>query len=273
MYKLVLAARRSVDRDPAGTPMACLSVHSLLDKCYLESSIAAVRRLLDRHPLHGTKGVHSLRSLIDDMWEHRELFTRRNLFAVARLPIDPGPRSIRFKRWFLEVAHECTTLILPADLDTAPIESLHSAIDQLCGVAATARTDDDTIREEVFQRLAAQLDGLEALNLIATKFLAHAATLESIEAGAASELRTTTSDVWKAHETFCRVVQLIDCYILRQTSYGFLPVPATDVLRYIEIPIANTCQLAALREEWDVYQRETETWSNTRLDWLKEAAR
>lgn len=273
IYKLVLAARRGVNRDEAGAPMACLSVHALLDKCYLESSIVAVRRLLDRHALDGTKGVHSLRSLVDDMRKHRDLFTRRNWFAVARLPMDAGPRTVRFNRWVQEMAGECTARILPTDLDTYPIESLHSAVDQLCGVAATARTDDDTIRDEVFQRMHAQLDGLEVLNLVATKFLAHAATIESIEAGAAAELRAATIDVWKAHETFCRIVQLIDCYVLRQTSHGFLPIPTTDVLRHIEIPLASASQIAGLRDEWDTYRRETESWGNTRLDWLDGAMR
>jgi hypothetical protein len=268
VYRIILLARQKEPLDANEGPGACKAVQSLIDQCFLESALAAIRRQLDLDPIEGSRGVHSLTSLVRDMRSRQALFTRRNLFAIAGLPLDPTPRRARFRNWLRSLGKSTASCFAPPEMDADPIESLHEDMDRLTQTTPQTRSPSDVVPDTFFEAVLARLNSLGRLRTVATKFLAHSATVESIQAVKDLHLRATLKDIQNAHETMCRVAQLVDRYLLRQTSHAFLPLAAGDPLRNLDSPLACTRDMPDLRAEWQAYASETEVWGRTGIDWL-----
>jgi hypothetical protein len=81
-YRILASARQSTDQGSTFAAQSGLLAH-FLDQGYVATQVLAIRRLLD-----GRKDVFSLRRLLDDMTEHRELITRENYVCYDGLPFD-----------------------------------------------------------------------------------------------------------------------------------------------------------------------------------------
>lgn len=268
IFRILAHSRRTASGSKPQQHGPWASVHSLLERCYFESSLSAIRRQIDGSGLDGARGVHALKPLIRDMLDNHKQFTRLNMFAIAGLPLDPEPRRARFMQWVRETIEDNGTGICPSELDSQPIESLHMAVDQLTGKTPSTRSEHDFIPASFFEALLERIQALSGLARLTDKFIAHAATKESIAAHTTMQPRATFEDLWTAHETLCRTAQLIDCYLLRQTSHSFLPITSGDVLSYLDSPLVAQSELPALRLAWKAYEAEIESWGNTTPDWL-----
>jgi hypothetical protein len=87
-FRMINEARRHAPQNQHGAPCVNALLHALLDRCFFESQMLAVRRQLDDDGLRGKRGVFSLRSLLDDLSEHRAILTRKNFFASVRSVMD-----------------------------------------------------------------------------------------------------------------------------------------------------------------------------------------
>jgi hypothetical protein len=270
IYRLIVAARRMAPTDPHGTPLTPRHVHSLIDCCYFDSTLAAIRRQLEPHPIDGERGVHSLMTLVLHMQRNRHLFTRANLFSIAGLPMDSEPRRARLLTWLRDPHRDDGAAFLPQGADPGPIDELHRQVDRLTGTSPERRSVSDTISDHIFSSLSLRLEAFSPLKALATKHIAHAATQESINADVSIPEHASLSNIWAAHETLCRTAQLLDCYLLRQTSHHFLPITTGDPLLHLDLPMARPADTRSLRAVWGAYEAETESWGNTTLDWLDE---
>ncbi len=270
-FRVINEARRHAPKTDRGESRISGLLHVLLDRCFFESQMLAVRRQLDADGLQGKRGVFSLRSLIDDMSTHRALFTRENFFASAKRVMDIAAAAAHEEAEFRKMIEAganggwCSM-----ETDPLSIRELHETFDALSGVAAANRSPGDVISEEVFVGLKRQLSRIEKFIAPVNKLLAHAATPESRALVPPEELAVTLGDLWHAHEIICRCCQFIDCFLLRQTTHRFLALPGPDVLTHLEVPLATDRSKAALRDAWAAYEAETESWAETPLEWAFE---
>lgn len=268
-YRVVLEARRVAPRDHRGRVKLNPMLHYLLDRCFYQSQLVAVRRQLDSGKLDGNRGVFALSPLVRDMKAHRALFTRRNLFAAANRSLNVEAVA-HAEREFLERQRPLEREFghIPRELDAAACESLHREVDALCGVKPENRSHEDVVSEAVFTRLEAHLEGSEVLCRHVDKFLAHSATPESRAVVDADKATVSYGDLWKAHETIGRACQFIDGHLLRQMHHGFMSINAEDLLRFADQPLAAPDSMASLRKCWKEYELETESWAEDSLGWI-----
>jgi hypothetical protein len=97
-YRILASARQNPEQEVAFSAQNGLMAH-FLDQGYLATQVLAIRKLLDKR-----KDVFSLRRLLDDMADHRDLVTRENYVCYDGLPFDSGawksqPQGIEAVIW------------------------------------------------------------------------------------------------------------------------------------------------------------------------------
>lgn len=267
-YRVVLEARRIADKDERGRIKLNGLTHRLLDRCFYQSQLVSVRRLMDNSALAGPKGVFSLKALVLDMKKHRRMFTRQNLFAAFGQVMDLDA----LKRASLQchsMSGESLKKEAPRAISEEPLfsEHLHDHLDLLCSVNAGSRQPGDVISESVFENLAMKLAKTEKICEHVNKFVAHAATPESRALVDADSAKVTFAELWEAHEIICRMCQFIDCFLLRQNSHCFLVGGGDDWFRYIDEPLATTERIPAIRKVWTDFAKEAKDWDSGTLEW------
>jgi hypothetical protein len=234
-FRVVNEARRLAPRDPDGGRQLNGLMHSLLDRAFFASHMAAVRRLTDdRYPLNGKKGVYSLPALLKDMRKHRELLTREAIFAAEGLEYD---------------------------------EDRHKQIDRLAGVQAQDRQPGDTVREKLFIDLQQKMEkATEDVKCHVDKFIAHAATPGSREIVGADEAGLTLNHLWRAHQHLSEVAGFLGVYVLGDGCLGYLAIPQYNQFKYIERPLINASHIDKLQDFWRRIEDEYHDWSQWDLD-------
>jgi hypothetical protein len=268
-FRVINEARRLAPRDPDGGRQLNGLMHSLLDRAFFASHLAAIRRLMDdRYPLNGKKGVYSLPALLKDMRQHRELLTREAIFASEGLEYDYEP--IRQKH--LEYASKQEkagkrTYWVPEDLGWRKHERRHERIDQLAGVQAQDRQPGDMVRENIFCKLKQKTEkASKDVVCHVNTFIAHAATPESRALVGADEAGLTLNHLWQAHQHLCEVAGFLAIYVLGDSFRSPLPIPQYDQFKYIERPLIDASQVGKLADLWRQIDKETHGWSQWGLD-------
>lgn len=267
-YRVVLEARRIADKDTRGRIKLNGLTHRLLDRCFYQSQLVSVRRLMDNSALAGPKGVFSLKALVLDMKKHRRMFTRQNLFAAFGQVMDVDALQ-RASLQCPSTSGDSSQEETPWTFGNDPFFSkrLHDNMDVLCSVNAGSRQPGDVIAEAVFENLAVKLARTENICEHVNKFVAHAATPESRAQVDADSAKVTFAELWEAHEIICRMCQFIDCFLLRQNSHGFLVGGGDELFRYIDEPLATTERIPAIRKVWADYVKEAEDWGKDTVEW------
>ena len=269
-YNIVVGARAGAEREADGELKINALTHRLLDRCFFQSQLMGIRRLLERQsPTDKKRGVFSLAWLVSDLEKHQTMFTRRNLFAAFNRSMNcEAIASAEHDYCDEQMQAGVESFFIPREFDVDSSARLHADIDRLCGVSAESRKNGDVIHARVFEGLTFQLASIEGLCDHVNKFVAHAATPASRDVLDETALRVTYSQIREAEEILCRTCQFIDRFLLRQTTHHGVPLTAGDPLKYIDQPLARRDQVGALRASWDVFAHEATSWGATDLEWL-----
>ena len=227
-------------------------MHDLLNRCFFDSYMAAIRRLVDnfhqegRPPWEGRRGVYSLAGLLEDMKSHYYLFTRKAIFDAEGLEYDY--EKIKNKA-------DAKSYWEPEELDWERHSSRHESIDRLVGVSPENRNSEDSIGIEVFENIMARVDDTSRrIKNCVDKFIAHPAAPESRAEIEADEI--TLGEIWKAHQVLCRITNFMSIELLGDRSMRFLPIPQYNQFKYIDQPLIETSRIEYLVEKWNEYDRE-----------------
>lgn len=93
-YRIVNEARRLAPLAKEGGVQLNGMMHRLIDSCFWDSQVLAVRRLMDIYPIEEQeskkrdKSVFSLTGLLEDMEHHVHFLTRGNILAAEGLEYD-----------------------------------------------------------------------------------------------------------------------------------------------------------------------------------------
>jgi hypothetical protein len=272
-FRVINEGRRLAASAPEDGVQLNGMMHQLIDKCFFETQMMALRRLTDdRYPLSGhrqNRDVFSLTALLSDMETRAHLLTRQNILDVEGIPYDSAPVKKRLDDYLLQKVRigEGASSIAP-ELNWFRTEERHRQIDSLAGVSPERRSRTDTARPGMFGFLKEKVKGAIAnLSPYVDKHLAHAASPGSRQAAGADAISLTLSDLWNAHKAICEVTQFVGTFSLG-VSFIFLPFAQSDQFVYIDRPLVTEDNVGALRREWDSYEKETQEWARRGVDEL-----
>jgi len=251
-YRILAAARESTDQGSAFAAQSGLLAH-FLDQGYVATQVLAIRRLLD-----GRKDVFSLRRLLDDMTEHRELVTRENDVCHDGLPFDSEAwqskgQGVEVQIWGIQA---------PGLHKFLGSRVRHEMFDRLSGVSSTARQRGDLIKEDVFDKLKKLLfnSTAERIVVLSHKFFAHAATGDSRGSLAFSGIKL--SDVDEVQRAFVRVERVItDLLLFIAIGRQVLPMRPLGMFQGLEQPYASTDSVKNMDKIWDQLEEERNQWA------------
>jgi len=267
-YRVVNEARRlAPPAEDGGVELNGL-MHRLIDKCFFESQMLAIRRLTDVYNLKGKKSVYALTALLKDMEENTSLITRAHIFAAEGLAYDDkavyddlqqcrAERTMGGEKFWVE----------PNVLAWGQSARRHEQIDRLAGTSEQSRSPGDCVSSDVFVRLQKKLgDATSEVKKCVDKFVAHAATLESRSYARMQDIGLTLNHLWEAHKSLCQVTHFVSVVLLGDSMGPPLPTPQYDQFAYIDRPLVTTEKVAFLEEEWRKYSKETQEWPSWGLD-------
>ena len=238
-----------------------------LDEGYVASIVLGVSKLVEwSNPKQPTKGVVSLRRLIDELILHRPLLTRENYLAAANAPYDFAPTRDAALRAILErssggVSFEWQAVGGSGDWQQA--ERMHEQFDRLSGVEPGSRHPGDLISEALLGRLDAALNEtvFEKIRTLRHKSVAHAADAASRPQQRIEGL--TLNDVDIAMRLLLGVRQVVQAGILFDSwRAGSVPVPQQDQFEHLDAPFVSSDDMGALRTFWSGHCKERDEWLN-----------
>ncbi len=267
-YRTINEARRLAPDAQEGEKQINGMLHQLLDECFVDSQLSAVRRLTDtsselRDEGKKDRSIFSLGALLKDIKEHIDLLTRENIFAAEKL--EYGYKVIEARRHdylFKQPHPRDRAFFIPREFDAEPSRRRHSDIDVMAGVDCESRSRSDCVRMEIVEQLEKRLQSAcSDINEFVNKFRAHAASPSSRSRVSADEIQVTFGDLFAAHESICRVTDSIGRYLLGTGGGGnCVPVPNYDQFTYIDRPIVETRHVDVLRAFWGELQAQSSKW-------------
>lgn len=264
VFRVLNEARRLEGAEASSSRAPILA--QFVDQGYVSGQVLGISKLVEPSPKvpNTKKGVISLKRVVDELSDNRDLFTREVFVAHDGLPYDPAP----VRRAYLDdyvarhgdkPAFEAMETEGPKAWDTA--ERLHELFDRLSGIKPDARQREDRLPDQTFDTLLKALDDpvFTDIRALRHKRLAHAAD-------AASRLHTIPKglkldDAARAHRILLAVLQAISAGLL----YGgwrasAIPVDQFDTFRNFSGPLVREDQIDQLRKLWDQVAAERDGW-------------
>jgi hypothetical protein len=251
-YRILASPRQSTDQGSAFAAQSGLLAH-FLDQGYVATQVLAIRRLLD-----GRKDVVSLRRLLDDLTDHRELITRENYVCHDGLPFDSEAWQSQTQGMELQI----WGIQAPGLHKFLGSRVRHEMFDRLSGVAPTVRQRADLIKKEVFDKLKKLLlnSTAEKIVVLSHKFFAHAATADSRGSLAFSGIRL--SDVDEVQRAFIRVERAItDLVLFIAIGRHVLPMRPLGMFKGLEHPYASSDSVKNMDKIWEQLEEERNQWA------------
>ncbi|MDI4665038.1 hypothetical protein K9U40_11955 [Xanthobacter autotrophicus] len=241
-------------------------VLELLRSTFWGSAVLAIRRMVDRGPLIGPKGVNSLAAIVNDARARRGKITRR-VFIEEIAGLEYDFEAIDQRHWeHVSSEPPDKALWVPADLNPEPSRNRHREFDFLSGVAADSRSPADLIQLWVFDRLDARLARLESVADHATIHFAHPATAES-QTGRGLET-WGLNDANDAMKLLAETAELVGRWFLYSGIGDVLPHPQYDQFAHLDKPLVAPAVIPQLHAEWEKFSQEAAQWPFIRNECL-----
>ncbi|CDN94488.1 hypothetical protein SAMN05892877_104354 [Rhizobium subbaraonis] len=229
----------------------------LISDGYWSSLLVGIRRLLDKGPIKGPKGVYSIRSVVKDVEQSRPWLTRRKYIEEvleARYDLTP----------MLEEQHQRLIAAKGAatwgDPDLFRSEIAHEQFDFLSGVLPTDRRADDLIDPAVLARIEKRLASLDTIGDHVNSHLAHAGNHESRQGKSLANF--DIRDAQRALRELKQISDLTGVWFANEGGGG-LATFIGDQFAGLDEPLVDTEQIAQLLEHWREIDREVANWSIT----------
>jgi AbiU2 len=239
-------AQEEVTKEPS-SPLNIPLVAHLLSTGYFSSQVLATRRMFD-----GRKDVVSLRRLINDIRDNKELITREVYVSFDGTPYDPALRQLEAPG------------LQPAD---SPFSEWNRSrvrqerFDKLSKVNPEHRSREDQIDDSIFSKIDTWIDSCGATKLITLshKYLAHAAEQSSI--GSAIPTGVAFAEVEAIQKVVVQSMRAIYDILLSSGIYSevtpMVPLGFFGKVWDGDKLIAST---ARMNKHWDEMAQERNQW-------------
>lgn len=241
------------------------SLAQFMDQGFVATQTLSIRKLMERALNKPARQVISLRRVLDDIKEHRALFTRENYVAHDGLPYDPAP----VKQAYVDKIISRGSGVHGEWIDTtgprawSMSELAHEKFDQLSGVTLEHRSRGDLIRDAVFEDVEAILaeSGWENIAEFGNKFIAHAADEHSRNTLLDGQNGFSLDSLAKCHRGICRAAAAIQGPILWEGSHDMMPIPQFNHFENLTDPWLSPGDIKVLSDFWDTHMETVEKWS------------
>jgi hypothetical protein len=268
VYQSINEARAFAATDDKGQLQLNGMVHQFIDRCFFDTQMMAIRRLLDKETRPGERSVTSLWRLLDDMEKHVSMLTREHILDALGLPYEYEKTlgDIRERDCF---TGSVKPMVMGKDAWVCKkSEYAHKCIDAFAGVRASQRSPGDAVRVAVIQWLKGRLQECKRIHKYVDKFLAHSATPESRVGLMDEETKITLGQILAAHKVICQIAE----FIVQNLSLGSIGNPLRtcvfDQFEHFEKSWATDETLTRLQEWWHGYYVSTHQW--LKWDWQNE---
>lgn len=230
-------------------------IFDLMAEGFWSSLLLGTRRLLDKGPINGPKGVYSIRSVINDVKSCRPWIDRRTyveLLSGARYELD----ILQQER--LDNLHAAQGRPIWGSPELALSEEAHRRFDILSDVAAPQRDAGDLIDPSIFKSFEDRLSELDVISDHVSSHIAHAGNKESRQSKGLDEF-----DIRDAHTALKKlkeVAALAGLFFADKGCEG-LPTCLYDQFEGLDQPLVETADLADLQEQWLLLESEIAGWS------------
>ena len=260
-YRAMNEARRfSTEQNPTAAIAPMLA--ELLDHGYVASMILAIGKLTDAQQRKADRGVISLRAILGDIRQNRDLLTRELYVCHGGLPYDPDASEERYYRRNPPVPGQPRWV--PTDGPDAfrVAERAHASFDALAGVSKSARKPDDMIRNEVFDNLDALLNcpDIKHCNGLRNKFVAHAATATSRATANVAGFEITLDQIASAQRSLIVANHKIRRDILWDGAGNPVPTPQFDQFSHLDRTFVQTENVHELHRWWNRHAADRAAW-------------
>lgn len=273
LFLTVNELRKVAARNPVMGVGFNAPVLRLFDAGFAVTQATGIRRLAEKqwkdrsNHVITSKRVISLRALVDDIRENRELLTREVYLGVHALPFDPVPAK---KRCFDRIAASGQKFFYEG-MDTrgseawAESERAHEQFDKLSEKSPSSRSREDVVSPRWFDLSDAKIKSCEDVCLLTDKFIAHAADPVSRAGLKEEQTNLSLSQLAECHQSMLQVAGVVSGPLLQDSMGSGLPTPQFDLLEHFDKAWASEGALEVARERWRQLADQIEKWSETTL--------
>lgn len=265
IFRIILAARQSELKKNPLAPEINDALHSFIDRNYFQSQSLIIRRITDQiYSLTGKKGVYSLIALIMDIENYKNELTRKSYLDLKNMPYDYEEIRRREYEYCLSQTPG-KGFFIPPELKWHPIEEAHCTFDRLAGVTAYNRNPGDQIDSNVFCRLRDRLSVCTEISSYVDKFIAHSSTPDSRFIQNYTEMTITLQHLWEAHQSIFEVSNFLSSTLFDREHMA-LAFEIPSFYMFWDKPLIEHGELDLIRNTFENYHKETETWRTEGID-------
>lgn len=271
LFWMVNESRRIADKH--GGEFAARSgwLGEMIDQGYYATQLLALRKLTDPPSNNPKKQVVSLRRLMNDLRNHRQLFTREVYVSYDGLCFDPNEAEDAY--WKSNPAGGVRSEKLGGPLDHTTSDRMQLHFDAMTDGVPGTLDRADRIREDVFDDLDARLNSapIDKVRVLANKRIAHAPDASSIPKSGLPEV--TFKDLWVCQQVICEVAGFISTFIVQESTHGIVPIPQLDMFDRWDKPFIPAGSEDELRNIWVKSAEERDLWGNQNISEMLDAMR
>lgn len=223
----------------------------------------AIRRLVDID-----RGVISLRRLIIELQNSRDVLTREVYVAGTGLPYGPGEA---FQKALSTGLLEGFWAPITGPTAFLPSMQAHATFDMLAGTRPELRTRDDRIPKTLFKRLSEWLSDSDIKAVVdwSNNLIAHAADQQYNQRLDFASLPPTMGTVASAQRRLVRAAEVISAHILRGPIHGSLiPVFQYSQFAKLEVAMHDKQAVEVAYRRWSELAKERDQWTSGVLEEL-----
>jgi hypothetical protein len=275
LFQTIRALRKNSLSNPTAGVGFNESVVRLFEAGFAVIQAASIRRLTEKQSrdrktgqVIPSKRVISLKALVDEISDNRELLTREVYVGLHGLPLDPTPAK---QRHFDKIAVSGQNFFFEG-LDTtgpeawSPSERAHERFDKLSERTPASRSNGDLVSRKWFDLMNTKIQSCEDICVLTDKFIAHAADPISRAGLKGSEASVSLSRLAECHQAMLKVTRFISESLLQDSMNSGLPVPQFDFLQNLDKAWVSKHDLEETRDSWQHYADEIEKWAMMTLE-------
>lgn len=236
-----------------------ISYLALFDAGFAYTQTLGIRRLTENPNSNPSKGVISLRRVLKEIMDNRDLITREVYVSYDGLPYD---YQTAYNEWLKKAGiNHVGSVPYSGPEAWGASDNCHKSFDRLSKVSESSRNRDDLISLDWFQKLNDEIDQCNDVSTYVNKFIAHAADPVSRQNLTPDQTKITLNKFADCHKAICRVANFIFSHILYEgASAHLVPIPQFDHLEDIDKPLISTNDLNVAYVAWEQNVSEIDNW-------------
>lgn len=274
VFRMVLDTRKFSSEAGYQSSAQNWALARFMDQGFVATQTLSIRKLMEKASTNRKTQVVSLRRVLDDINERRNLITRECYVAYDGLPYDPSPNRNAFVEDprksaspVVDIGYVITTrsgyVMTTGPTAWLTAQKAHESFDRLSGVTPNHRSRDDVIRNEVFEKIEAELtnSGWKDIAEFGNKYIAHAANEDSRGLLSEGQHSFPFDNLARCHKSICRAAASVYQSVLWQGSHEFFPIPQFNIFENLEAPWLPSDDVEKLARIWRDYIRKFDAWA------------